>query len=96
MLEAAAPDKPSGIVVLPHFAGAATPYMDTGSKGVILGLELSHTAADVFRAIMEGVCYEMMLNIERLAEAGIPVRSLNASGGCARSETWLQMKADIF
>ncbi|RAZ00986.1 carbohydrate kinase, partial [Klebsiella oxytoca] len=32
------PDGPSGMLVLPHFAGAATPYMDIGSKGVILGL----------------------------------------------------------
>ena len=31
-------DIPSGLLVLPHFAGAATPYMDTGSRGVIVGL----------------------------------------------------------
>ena len=28
---------PSGLLVLPHFAGAATPYMDTGSKGAVFG-----------------------------------------------------------
>ena len=27
--------EPTGLLVLPHFAGAATPYMDMGSKGVI-------------------------------------------------------------
>ena len=30
-------DEPTGLLVLPHFAGAATPYMDTGSKGAIGG-----------------------------------------------------------
>lgn len=30
-----AEDEPSGLLVLPHFAGAATPYMDTGSKGAV-------------------------------------------------------------
>ncbi|MDR1903289.1 MAG: hypothetical protein LBQ88_13550 [Treponema sp.] len=96
LLENAAPDRPTGILLLPHFAGAATPYMDTGSKGAIIGLELSHTTADIYRAVMEGISYEMMLNMERLAEVGVTIRSLYASGGCARSAVWLQMKADIF
>ena len=29
---------PPGLLVLPHFAGAATPYMDSGSRGAIVGL----------------------------------------------------------
>jgi xylulokinase len=69
--------------------------MDVGSKGVFLGLELSHTTADLFRAVMEGITYEMMLNIEKLSGVGVQIMSLNASGGSARSEIWLQMKADI-
>jgi xylulokinase len=95
-LENAAPDRPTGILLLPHFAGAATPYMDTGSRGAIIGLELSHTTADIFRAVMEGISYEMMLNIERFAEVGVFIKSLYISGGCARSVVWLQMKADLY
>lgn len=94
-LENASGDAPTGILVLPHFAGAATPYMDNGSKGAFLGLELSHTKADLFSAIMEGITYEMKINIEKLAEAGVQISELHTSGGCARSEKWLQMKADI-
>jgi xylulokinase len=94
-LEKAGRDEPSGILVLPHFAGAATPYMDVGSKGAFLGLELSHTTADLYRAVMEGITYEMMLNIEKLSGIGVQIMSLSASGGSARSEIWLQMKADI-
>ncbi len=88
-------DAPTGILVLPHFAGAGTPYMDTGSKGAFVGLELTHTPVELFRAIMEGITYEMRVNIEKLAEAGIAINALNASGGCAKSRLWLQMKADI-
>ena len=88
-------DHPTGILVLPHFAGAATPYMDTGSKGVIAGLDLSHTPVDIYQAIMEGIAYEMRINVERLAEGGIIVDALFATGGCAKSEQWLRMKADI-
>lgn len=81
--------------MLPHFAGAATPYMDPGSKGAIVGLTLAHSAEDIYFAVMEGICYEMRLNAERLADAGIPVRRLRATGGCANSRVFLQMKADV-
>jgi len=86
---------PSGLLVLPHFAGAATPYMDTGSKGVIVGLTTASTAADIYRGCMEGVVYEMRLNLEYLSESGIHFRKLRATGGGAHSEVWMQMKADV-
>ena len=94
-LESEMNDEPSGILLLPHFAGAATPYMDTGSKGAIIGLELTHTLADLYRAVMEGVVYEMKMNIDTLAEGGVRVVSLSASGGGSKSKRWLQMKADL-
>jgi len=88
-------EEPTGLLVLPHLAGAATPYMDNGSKGAIVGLTLATTRRDLFAAIMEGVCYEMRLNLDRLRTAGIRVASLRATGGGARSRAWMQMKADV-
>lgn len=95
MMEENMKDEPTGILVLPHFAGAATPYMDVDSRGAILGLTIEHTNADVYRAMMEGVVYEMKLNMEQLKKAGIAPERLQAAGGGAASETWMQMKADI-
>lgn len=88
-------DGPGDLLVLPHFAGAATPYMDTGSRGVILGLTTESTAADIYRGCMEGVAYEMYLNYQALAGSGIHFEKLNATGGGARSAVWMQMKADV-
>lgn len=86
---------PTGLLVLPHFAGAATPYMDTGSKGAILGLTTETTSADIYRGCMEGVVYEMFLNQKRLAGSGIHYTKLHATGGGAHSGEWMQMKADM-
>lgn len=88
-------EKPTGLLVLPHFAGAATPYMDTGSKGVILGLTTATTVAELYRACMEGVAYEMYLNMQALRNSGIRFTHLNATGGGANSSVWMQMKADV-
>ena len=88
-------DEPSGILVMPHFAGAANPYMDNGSKAAVVGLTLEHTYADIYKSLMEGVTYEIMLNIEHLDTFGINLEKLYATGGGAYSDVWLQIKADI-
>ena len=88
-------DEPTGLLVLPHFAGAATPYMDTGSRGALLGLTTATSSADLYRACMEGVAYEMRINYEALSGSGIHFKKLHATGGGARSKLWMQMKADV-
>ena len=87
--------QPTGLLVLPHFAGAATPYMDTGSKGAVLGLTTDTSVAEIYRACMEGVCYEMVLNVRALEKAGCHFTKMHATGGGAHSAEWMQMKADM-
>lgn len=94
-LDSAVKDEPSGILILPHFAGAANPYMDSGSKAAMIGITLEHTDADIYKALMEGVTYEIMTNIEHLESFGIKPEKLYATGGGASSDVWLQIKADI-
>ena len=86
---------PTGLLVLPHLAGAATPYMDSGSKGAIVGLKLGTRARDIYFACMEAVAYEMHLNMERLAASGVRFDRLVATGGGAKSKLWMQIKADV-
>ena len=58
-------------------------------------LTVANTEKELYLACMEGVCYEMRVNMERLKSAGVTVKALRATGGGARSKVWLQMKADI-
>lgn len=95
LLDAKAARKPTGILVLPHFTGTGTPYMDTGAKGAIIGLSLEVTPPVLYRSLLEGVTYEMLLNIECLQASGVHIQELRAVGGGAKSDLWLQIKADI-
>lgn len=88
-------EHPTDLLVLPHFAGSGTPYMNALAKGAILGLTFNTKKSDLYRALMEGVTYEMRLNAECLEQAGIPIEELRACGGGAKSDLWLQIKADI-
>jgi len=94
-MQSGAYDGPTGLLVLPHFAGAATPYMDSGSRGAIVGLSLATTDRDIYLGCMEAVAYEMRLNMERLAASGVRFDRLVATGGGAKSKLWMQIKADV-
>lgn len=89
-------EKPTGLLLLPHFAGAATPYMDTGSKGAILGLTADTKAEDLYMVCLEGVVYEMALNRNTIDGCTkLHFDRILATGGGARSKRWMQMKADV-
>ena len=88
-------DRPSGILILPHFAGAATPYMNPYAKAAMIGLTFEHTKINIYRALMEGTAFEILLNLETLKDFGINPAALTATGGGAKSDVWLKIKSDI-
>ena len=75
--------------------GSGTPYLDPLAKGALLGLSLSCDRKTIVKAILEGMCYELNLNVSTLGEAGVGVDCLRATGGGSRSADWLQIKADV-
>ncbi len=83
-----------GLLVLDHFQGNRTPYTDPLSRGAITGLSLHHTAAHLFRAMLEGIGFGTRAIIDRMAEAGCGAAEITAGGGAARSPLWLQIHAD--
>ncbi len=95
LMSTGAPAEPTGLLVLPHFSGSGTPTLDTQSKAAILGLTFAHTRAHLAKAILEGLTYELRLNLDLLQTGGVQVNVLRAIGGGAKSKLWLQLKADI-
>jgi xylulokinase len=91
----AASSEPANVVLLPHFGPTGTPHFDSEGTGVLFGLNLSTTRAEVLRAVLEGITFEMKWNLSILADSGFVLTDLRAVGGGARSETWMQIKADI-
>lgn len=89
-------DKPTGLLVLPYFAGAANPYQDVNAKGGIINLSLTDGKGRIYQGVLEGLCYEMKLNLERVREYGIKPERIICTGGGSASDKWLQIKADIF
>jgi D-xylulose kinase len=89
------PPGSEGLLVLPHLQGAGPPESNADAKGVFFGLTMRHTKAHMIRAIMESLCFAIRRLIDAFEGLGIKVDEIRSLGGGAKSELWLQMKADI-
>jgi xylulokinase len=85
-----------GLQWLPYLMGERTPHLDAKARGGWIGLTAKHTRADLIRSIIEGVSYSQKDCLDIVEELGVPVSSVRASGGGARSAFWRQMLADVF
>lgn len=89
------PESPTDLLVLPHFATTGTPWLDAKALGAILGLRLTTTRKEIVKAVLEGLLHEVKLNSDIYADAGVDIGLYKAIGGASRSETWMQIAADI-
>jgi xylulokinase len=89
------PDGPGRVLFLPYLAGERTPLNDATARGVFTGLGAETGAADLARAVMEGVGYGFADCRDALAAAGTKVERATALGGGSRSRAWLQTVANI-
>jgi xylulokinase len=95
MMFARLDEKPAEVLLLPHFTGTGTPWLDPEATGVFYGINLSTDRHDLLKAAVEGICYDLAINLQLLEDAGIAVTRLRATGGGTKSTSWLQRKADI-
>lgn len=84
-----------GVIVLPYFSGERTPIHDTQAKGVIFGLNLTHTRGDVYRALLEGIASGTNHVFETYLSAGQNPRAVFSVGGGTRNRVWAQATSDI-
>lgn len=83
------------LTFIPALSGAMTPRWNDRARASFTGLSMDHGRAELCRAVLEGCTFALRDNVDRLAELGIPTDVLHVTGGGARSELWLQMKADV-
>jgi xylulokinase len=84
-----------GLFWLPYLMGERTPHLDATARGGWIGLTNHHRRADLIRAVIEGVSYSQRDCLDIVAGLGVPLSSVRASGGGAKSPFWRQLLADI-
>jgi len=64
------------------------------ARGAWYGLTLKHGKGHFARSIQESVAFMLRRILSMILAAGIPIREVRSMGGAARSDLWLQIKAD--
>jgi xylulokinase len=90
---AQSPPGADGLFFIPLTGGHGLAFARTG--GGFLGLSLAHSRADMARAVMEGIAYELRWVIQQMRQGGLAVEELTMVGGAAESPVWPQIVADV-
>ncbi len=93
---AAQSDQEQPVLFVPGFVGLGAPHWVPEARGVLFGLTRATTAADVSRATLEGVAFQVADLVEAAGkDAGAPMQGLRVDGGMARNAWFLQCQADL-
>ncbi len=92
---AAQPPGAHGLVALDWENGNRSVLVDAGLSGVIVGLTLTTTAPEIYRALLEATAFGTRLIIETFNASGVPVTELVIAGGLIKSAPIMQIYADV-
>jgi L-ribulokinase len=86
----------SGLVALDWWNGNRTILGDADLSGVIAGLTLATTPAEIYRALFESVAFGTRRIVENFIDHGVAIDEIVACGGIAeRSALMMQLLADV-
>ena len=89
------PDRSQPYVV-PAFVGLGAPHWDASANGAILGLTRGTSAADIVRATLDAIAYQVRDVIVAMeSDTGATIGELRADGGATANRYLMQFQADI-
>ncbi len=93
---ALAGDPDTEVVFVPAFTGLGSPHWQPAARGTVFGLTRDTTLADIARAALEGVAYQVANLIEAVEEdLSTQLPELKVDGGMSRSDPFLGFQADV-
>jgi xylulokinase len=93
-LAATSPPGSNDVLFLPYLSGERTPYADPLARGVLYGLHLGTTLADVARSVLEGVAFSQRQGLGLIRAHGAQATVARGAGGGLISSVWRQVLVD--
>ena len=82
--------------VVPAFVGLGAPHWDANARGAIVGITRGTTRADIVRATLDSIAYQVRDVIVAMeSDTGHPMSELRADGGATANRYLMQFQADI-
>ena len=86
----------SGLLVLDWFNGNRSTLVDADLQGMILGLTLSTTPEEIYRALIEATAFGTRMITDAFNDGGVPITEFYAAGGIAKKDPMMmQIYADV-
>ncbi|MBP5274327.1 MAG: xylulokinase, partial [Abditibacteriota bacterium] len=84
-----------GLFFLPYLSGERCPWPDPDARGAFIGATLSHTRRHFARSVFEGIAFGLNDSFEILKEMNVPIETVIATGGGAKSGFFRSVLADV-
>lgn len=86
---------PDDLFFFPFLSKTSVAEADNTAPGCFIGMGLTTDRNQLYRAVLEGISFESLILMERLKKYGASIQSVRATGGGSRSNSLMQLKADI-
>ncbi len=84
-----------GVTLVPAFVGLGAPYWNPQARGLITGMTLDTTAADLVRATLEAIAFQTRDLTQAMAKDGAPMpAAIRIDGGMSQNAWFAQFLAD--
>jgi L-fuculokinase len=85
-----------GVMLIPSFVAGTGPTKKFDTLGTILGLTIATERAQIYRAALEGLCFQLRDALRVLnAATGVRAKGVRVVGGGSKNDLWNQLRADI-
>ncbi len=85
-----------GVYMVPGFVGLGAPHWDPHARGMICGLTLGATAANIARAALESVAFQTLDLLQAMRDDGASkAESIRVDGGMSANDWFCQFLADM-
>ena len=86
----------NGLLFFPYLLGERSPRWNPDARGAFLGLTMAHQRADIIRATLEGITFNLRVILEAFQQQGAQIQAMRVIGGGANGRIWRQIMADIY
>jgi xylulokinase len=90
------PPGSNGVVFMPFLVGSGSPYFHAHMRGTFLGMSNSTDRGTLFRALLEGISFNLKETLTLLERMHQPPRHIRIGGGGTHLGIWPSMLANIF
>ena len=83
-----------GVYIVPAFTGMGSPWWDPYARGTIIGLTRGTGKAQLARAVVEAMAYQVRDVVDAMRGSGAVIATLRVDGGASAMSLLLQLQAD--